>query len=280
MLCGNPPFQAETDTAVLKKVRKGKFKFEPEFFWDSVGEDAKKLISHLLVVDAGERLSAPASLTHSFFRMSKMKPPCYDSVRQTVRKILAFEKMSWFKRTSLQIVANQLPEGDVDDLRQVFLEIDAHHWGRLRPQEISAIPGDPDDSGFGDAQRTLVEKLKQGFTVLNKEINYTTFLAATLDASRFLNDAAARSAFKMLDLDDDGMIRMTELKIIRHSRTMDEETGNAWEMDKSNYKDQMRKAQDSESDDECLKFLQKYDRDNDEALNFNEFMDMMRDAAC
>ncbi len=42
-LCGYPPFSGRNEEEILKKVKIGKFKFDPED-WDHISNDAKTLI--------------------------------------------------------------------------------------------------------------------------------------------------------------------------------------------------------------------------------------------
>jgi len=46
------------------------------------------------------------------------------------------------------------------------------------------------------------------------EINYTEFLAATLDASVFMREEYLKAAFKMFDTNGNGMIDPHELRLI------------------------------------------------------------------
>lgn len=57
LLCGYPPFYGKTDKSIMKKVLKGKYSFEG-YEWDIISEDAKDLISKMLVINPDERVSA------------------------------------------------------------------------------------------------------------------------------------------------------------------------------------------------------------------------------
>lgn len=61
LLCGYPPFGGRSEDDILKKVRTGKFKFEPED-WDKISEEAKSLINKMLTYDPKKRISAEVSL--------------------------------------------------------------------------------------------------------------------------------------------------------------------------------------------------------------------------
>lgn len=57
MLCGYPPFGGKSEDEILKKVKIGKYKFDPDD-WDKVSEEAKTLIKKMLTLDPAKRLSA------------------------------------------------------------------------------------------------------------------------------------------------------------------------------------------------------------------------------
>lgn len=54
LLCGYPPFHDDNHNALFKKIKKGKFQFDSPY-WDHVSDDAKDLISKMLVVNPAER---------------------------------------------------------------------------------------------------------------------------------------------------------------------------------------------------------------------------------
>ncbi|RLN98171.1 hypothetical protein BBJ28_00018027 [Nothophytophthora sp. Chile5] len=56
LLCGYPPFHDDNHNALFKKIKKGKFQFDSPY-WDHVSDDAKDLISQMLVVDPEKRYS-------------------------------------------------------------------------------------------------------------------------------------------------------------------------------------------------------------------------------
>jgi calcium-dependent protein kinase len=61
LLCGYPPFGGRSEDEILKKVRIGKFTFEPED-WDKISEEAKSLIKKMLTYDPKKRISAELAL--------------------------------------------------------------------------------------------------------------------------------------------------------------------------------------------------------------------------
>jgi len=68
MLCGSPPFYGDTDFEILKKVKKGTFKFEPEHVWANVPDKARDLVNRM-ICKAEDRLSAAGVLEHPWISL-------------------------------------------------------------------------------------------------------------------------------------------------------------------------------------------------------------------
>lgn len=63
LLCGFPPFYDDHKPTLFKMIVKGKFQFVTPY-WDQVTDEAKNLVSSLLVVDPAQRLTAAQTLAH------------------------------------------------------------------------------------------------------------------------------------------------------------------------------------------------------------------------
>merc|ERR1711972_510770 len=86
------------------------------------------------------------------------------------------------------------------------------------------------------------------------EIDYTEFLAATLDQKAYLHEDVCWSAFRTFDRNGDGRISRDELREI---------------LDRGDVSD-VSSANDIDD------LLKEVDRNNDGHIDFHEFMDMMR----
>ena len=65
LLCGFPPFWAESDPALYELIRRGEFSF-PAPYWDAVSDSAKELVRGMLVVDPAKRMTPEQVLDHPF----------------------------------------------------------------------------------------------------------------------------------------------------------------------------------------------------------------------
>jgi len=91
LLCGYPPFYADTASALYRRIMDAKYDFDDPS-WDDVSESAKDLIRSLLVKDPTTRLTASQCLSHpwvlgssasnnnAFYKLAKLKE--YQSKRK------------------------------------------------------------------------------------------------------------------------------------------------------------------------------------------------------
>eukprot|EP00747_Dinoflagellata_sp_TGD_P080344 gnl/TRDRNA2_/TRDRNA2_160851_c3_seq1.p1 gnl/TRDRNA2_/TRDRNA2_160851_c3~~gnl/TRDRNA2_/TRDRNA2_160851_c3_seq1.p1 ORF type:complete len:334 (+),score=72.99 gnl/TRDRNA2_/TRDRNA2_160851_c3_seq1:44-1003(+) len=255
MLCGVPPFHGDSDAAVLKKVRKGKFKFEPEEFWATVSVEAKNLINALIVVSTDDRLTARQALDHCWF--DGLRKPCAEEdLGRVVRGLLDFRNHIWFKRKAMELVANQLADSKVEDLRGCWFRIAARDRGKVTAAELARSPT-MKDSALQEARLRLQRDMELEGQA--GEICYTQFLAANLSQDRLLDEAACRSAFGLCDFDGDGYIRELELEVIfRAGLGPDAKNTNASVVE------------------DMKRLLNMYDYDADGAIGFEDFKSMLR----
>jgi calcium-dependent protein kinase len=265
MLCGALPFAAESDALLLKKVRKGKFKFEPEFFWDMVQEDSKNLISSLLILDDA-RLSAADALKHRWFSDLHAMGSCRKDLQRVVGRLSRFRSYPWFKQTSLALIAHELPQQRVEDLRRLFIEIDSTHRGKLRASDLArAIPADADDLRFNEDRDALLRDMEvDGATV---DVSYTSFIAALIELDWCAETAACTSAFAALDLDNDGKIPMEDVSMLYRTRHLEGAVTQACQ--------ETLIEKDSRDQQEIQGLFQLYNVSQSGALTFGEFMNML-----
>jgi calcium-dependent protein kinase len=250
LLCGYPPFFGETDSEVLVKVRLGNFSFNPAD-WKNISEDAKNLIRMLLKMNPRDRYSAEQALNHDWI---KNKAPAAKNVSlqsSFVDNLRGFRSQNKLKKAALQIIAGQLSEGQIKNLRETFQALDNNGDGLLTsvemrdglakcglkevPTDLQAILQDVDADGSG-------------------VIDYTEFLAATLDKKLYLQEQQCWSAFRVFDRNGDGRISLEELKHVLNSGDVSDAFA----------------GQDMEA------LMKEVDTSGDGEIDFDEFMSMMR----
>ncbi|XP_042204331.1 phosphorylase b kinase gamma catalytic chain, skeletal muscle/heart isoform-like isoform X3 [Homarus americanus] len=72
LLVGCPPFWHRKQMIMIRNIMEGKYSFQsPE--WEDITDAPKDLISRLLVVDPGKRITVQEALTHDFFQILQYK---------------------------------------------------------------------------------------------------------------------------------------------------------------------------------------------------------------
>jgi len=205
MLSGSMPFSAGTEGELARKIRAGTFEF-PSSDFAGVGDAARDIISQMMSMDESDRPSAETVLHHRW--LDEKAPKQKRTIANDLgARLKAFKASTRLKRVALTVIAQQLKDEDLEELKRTFEELDADGNGTLSPAEIRqgmekhsvAIPPDLDD-----LMRSCDSDNSGG-------IDYTEFVAATLTAQQYRRKSVMWSAFRTFDTDGDGMITKGDL---------------------------------------------------------------------
>jgi calcium-dependent protein kinase len=212
MLCGYPPFNATTDKAILKKVQQGKFSFPPED-WQDTSASSQKLITRLLCLEPAGRCTARDALGDEWvktFCSSKAGAVKAKQMTGLMRNLKSFQCSNKLKKATLHVMAKLANDDKVKSLRQVFVALDTSGDGKISVSELRAgleQTGLLDDDGLANA-------LKDVDADGNGEIDYSEWIAATLESKQYLEQEVCRSAFNVFDRDGNGKISREELELV------------------------------------------------------------------
>jgi len=208
MLCGYPPFFGETDAEVLSKVRLGNFSFN-QADWKNVSEDAKNLIRNLLKMNPKDRYTAEQTLNHDWIKNKAPQATNACLQQNQLDNLRSFRSQNKLKKVALQVIANQLNEKEIKALRDIFTALDDNSDGLLTPQEMKEGLA---KANLKDIPADLQQLLQDVDSDGSGAIDYTEFLAATLDKRVYAEEGACWAAFRVFDIDGDGVITKEELK--------------------------------------------------------------------
>jgi len=252
LLCGYPPFFGETDAEVLSKVRLGNFSFN-QADWKNISEDAKNLIRKMLKMQPKDRCTADEALNNDWIKKKAPKATGGEIGASMVENLKGFRSQNKLKKVALHVIASQLGEDQIKTLRETFMKLDSNGDGKMTvselkegiskaglkeiPPDLKAIMDDIDADGSG-------------------EIDYTEFLAATLDKKVYMQEDVCWNAFKNFDRNNDGKISQDELKVILGDPSVR-----------------------NQANVEIAEILKQFDGDGDGFIDFQEFMQLMRGEA-
>ncbi|KAL6138108.1 hypothetical protein ACLB2K_063394 [Fragaria x ananassa] len=208
LLCGVPPFWAETEQGVAQAIIRSvvDFKRDP---WPKVSDNAKDLVKKMLDPDPKRRLTAQQVLDHTWLQNAKRAPNV--SLGETVRaRLKQFSVMNKLKKSALKVIAEHLSQEEVAGIQEGFKIMDTSNKGKINIDELRVglhklghqIPdadvhilmeaGDVDNDGY---------------------LDYGEFVAISVHLRRMGNDDEhLRKAFDFFDQNKSGFIEVEELR--------------------------------------------------------------------
>ncbi|KAI5019071.1 hypothetical protein ZWY2020_043959 [Hordeum vulgare] len=178
LLCGVPPFWAETEQGVAQAILRGNIDFKREP-WPHVSDNAKDLVRQMLQPDPKIRLTAKQVLEHTWLQNAKKAPnvPLGDIVKSRLKQ---FSRMNRFKRRALRVIADHLSAEEVEDIKEMFKVMDTDNDGIV------------DTNGRG-------------------ALDYGEFLAVSLHLQRMDGDGFIEPEELQEALAEDGAVDITEV---------------------------------------------------------------------
>ncbi|KAG7592207.1 EF-hand domain [Arabidopsis thaliana x Arabidopsis arenosa] len=247
LLCGVPPFWAETEQGVALAILRGvlDFKRDP---WPQISESAKSLVKQMLDPDPTKRLTAQQVLAHPWIQNAKKAPnvPLGDIVRSRLKQ---FSMMNRFKKKVLRVIAEHLSIQEVEVIKNMFSLMDDDKDGKITYPELKA--------GLQKVGSQLGEpEIKMLMEVADVDgngfLDYGEFVAVIIHLQKIENDELFKLAFMFFDKDGSTYIELDELR-----EALADELG---EPDASVLSDIMREV----------------DTDKDGRINYDEFVAMMK----
>ena len=220
LLCGYPPFYGDNDRDIFKRIQAGSFSF-PHPEWTNVSEEAKAFITSLLQQDPEKRPTAADALHHAWIERAWVASggsaaeaadvavtvpsptgaahvkAAFDgdtaamqaTMGEVGKRMQRFVGMAKLKKMALNVLAYELTESDIGNLKGVFEAMDADSSGKLSVEELEQALNTAEKGGTIPAEE--IQTLMQGMDIDgNNTIDYHEFLAATMKARR---DRASRS---------------------------------------------------------------------------------------
>lgn len=110
----------------------------------------------------------------------------------------------------MNLLVKTASEDDVKDLKLQFQAIDTDGTGLIKASELQDILVKK-RMNVSDAE--VQEIISQMDYQNNQKINYSEFLAATMDVRNFLTDSKLKAVFQQFDTDNSGSITAENIKL-------------------------------------------------------------------
>lgn len=208
LLCGVPPFWAETEQGVAHAIIRSVLDFRRDP-WPKVSDNAKDLVKRMLNPDPKRRLTAQEVLDHPWLQNAKKAPnvPLGETVRARLQQ---FSVMNKFKKRALRVIAEHLSMEEVADMKDMFQKMDVHSNGKITLAELKhglhkmghQIPD-------ADVQILMEAADVDG----DGTLDYGEFVAVSIHIRKIGNDEHLHKAFAYFDKDKSGYIEIEELRV-------------------------------------------------------------------
>ncbi|KAK1373320.1 Calcium-dependent protein kinase [Heracleum sosnowskyi] len=247
LLCGVPPFWAESEQGVALAILRGALDFKREP-WPQISENAKSLVRKMLEPDPKKRLTAKEVLDHPWLQNAKKVSNV--SLGDIVRtRLEQFSLMNRFKKKALQVIAEHLSIEEVEVMRDMFTLMDTNNDGKVTYQELR--------DGLRKVGSQLAEpEIKMMMDVAdvngNGVLNYGEFVAVTIHLQKMENDEHIHRAFMYFDKNSNGYIELDELR-----QALADESGET-------------------NDNVINEIMREVDTNKDGQISYSEFVAMMK----
>ena len=246
LLCGYPPFYGDDDKEIIENVRIGDFDYPAEE-WEDVSEEAKDLIQKL-ITHPEKRLTAYEALKHSWIKSLAKNSKKEKLTKIDIKSLQGFQRNEKMKKAAITFIATQISTDQIQHLKKKFEAIDKNGDGNITIKELR------DNLKDVRNKEEIIQMMIGADTDNSGTINYTEFLAATMEQNLYLKEENLRNAFRMFDKDGSGKISVEEVKSILGAQKYQSEIPEAqWEQ-----------------------LIGEVDQNGDGELDFEEFLKMMK----
>ncbi|XP_074272014.1 calcium-dependent protein kinase 2-like isoform X1 [Silene latifolia] len=246
LLCGVPPFWAETENGIFDAILKGKIDFESDP-WPSISSSAKDLVTKMLNPDPKKRITPEEVLAHPWMIEGgdASDKPIDSAVLSRMKQFRAMNKL---KKLALKVIAQNMSEEEIKGLKAMFINMDTDNSGYLTYEELK--------TGLAQLGSKLTEvEVMQLMEAADFDgdgtIDYTEFITATMHRHRLETEENILRAFRYFDKDSSGYITTDELEAAMMEYGVADENS-------------------------IKEILSEVDTDNDGRINYDEFCTMMK----
>ena len=243
LLSGDPPFNGPSDIAIYKKIAQMDFDF-PEAKWANISDEAKDLIKHMIAPE-NERYNARQVMEHKW--MNIVNQDNLANLNFDPSFLVNYAKSNIFKKMTLLFIASRLEDNEINHLKKLFEAFNLQKDGQISYQELKKGLKELKCCRISDEE--LCELFKSIDVDQNGKIDYTEFLAATIQKKIYLQEEKLFEAFCTFDKDDCGKIKKEELMSVLNA--------------------------DPQQEGEIEKIIKEVDKTGEGSIDYKEFLEIM-----
>ncbi len=199
LLSRTPPFPGRNDKEIIKNVQKGAYDFDGSE-WKDISDDAKDLINKLLAYDPMKRISAKEALEHRWFTTASDLDTKVNEERmkKNLQNLKGFRAEQKLQQATYAFIASHVAsKEEKHHLMETFKALDTNGDGTLSREEI--LEGYKKTMGEEEAEAEVNRIMAMVDLDKSGEIDYSEFIAATLDRKEMMSKERLDQAFNMFD---------------------------------------------------------------------------------
>ena len=209
IISGKPPFIGENEMEIKKKILSIDYKFNDS--WKNVSDDAKDLISHMLVKE-DNRFTAEQVLQHPWIKKYNENPINTRISINEINQLKLYQKMDEFEQKIITFISNRIPQNDIINIKNFFVFLDHNDDGRISFEEFSkGILGLPSVNIKKEELKPIFDKID---TNEDGTIEYTEFISSCVNVNLYLKKEYLVQVFEAFDKTKKGKISMDDIKTV------------------------------------------------------------------
>lgn len=206
LLCGKPPFVANSHKQVFNKILHHTPKFSNKY-WQVVSDEAKHLVASMLSKNPKERPTAQDSLSHPWIVNRSSDFVIINP--EILNTFVNHKAESLFRKAALGVIVKNLSIEEIKDLKEAFIAMDVTNSGDLTTEDIKR---GLEQQGYTHSSNKISQIMQSAGMNDRGRINYSDFLRMTVMSKTQLIEQNMWEAFKVFDIDNSGVVTASNLK--------------------------------------------------------------------